>query len=155
MGADHEVDELREEIELALRTVRHDRWLLGRVWRGRLWIICDSRRPALAPYGRCTRLSPLGRRSLYERLPITVTSICSRDGGEAMRDWELDWPALVYLPVSRRRNRTDSLLVVGSQLPHWYGQDDVDFLTDLAAVVAPWVSRFRPPDRLSNRSEAA
>ena len=155
MGTTDQVEDLRNEIERALCAVRHDRWLLGCQRLGRLWVLCDSRRPRLAPLTRCTRITALARRSLYERLPITVTSICPPGPADPMRDWEIDWPSLVYVPVARRRKRADGLLILGTRQRHWYRQEDIDFLTDLGEVISPWLDDISRGEPAARQEQAA
>jgi hypothetical protein len=144
MGCAVLVEELRAELAAALKSVPQDRWLLGRLRAGRLWVVCDSARPSRQPFSRCSRVSPLARRCLHERLPLTVTSLCEHCEGQPHRDWEIDWPALVYVPVARRRHRAEGLLVVGSRRPRRFDQAEVDFLADLGEVIAPWLDGLGP-----------
>src|SRR5579871_1334243 len=100
------------EITRALAQVEHDRWQLNGLHGGRLWIIADSRRPSLLPGTRCTRVTTLARRCLRERRVVTVTSVLAPEPSVPMRDWELDWPAILYVPVTAKR-RTHGVLIVG------------------------------------------
>jgi hypothetical protein len=130
--------ELVAEITGALQHVAHDRWQLNGLHGGRLWIIADSRRPLLSAGARCTRVTTLARRCLRERTVVTVTSIWPP---ERMRDWELDWPSLVYVPIVSKR-RAHGVLIVGSRTIHAYEPDSAAYLADLGEVIAPWVRTF-------------
>src|SRR5579871_3277809 len=125
------------EITRALAQVEHDRWQLNGLHGGRLWIIADSRRPSLLPGTRCTRVTTLARRCLRERRVVTVTSVWAPEPPAIFRDWELDWPTVVYIPVAARR-RLSGVLIVGSRNVQTYEPDVIRYLSDLGEVVAPW-----------------
>lgn len=133
--------EVVAEITQALEQVPHDRWQLNGLYGGRLWAIADSRRPALVPGSRCTRVTTLARRCLRERKVVTVTSVWPLEPPALMRDWELDWPTLLYVPVVAKR-RTFGVLIVGLRTIHAYEPDLVQYLSDLGEVLAPWVRSF-------------
>ena len=138
------------EVNSALGHVAHNRWQLCGLHGGRLWLIADSMRPNLVPGTRCTRVTTLARRCLQERIAVTVSSVWPYDPGERTRDWEMDWPALVYVPVTARR-RTIGVLIVGSRVQSTYEPADVEFLSDLGEVLGPWLRHYldqhRPGDR--------
>jgi hypothetical protein len=129
------------EITRALMQVEHDRWQLNGLHGGRLWIIADSRRPRLAPGTRCTRVTTLARRCLRDRKVVTVTSVWAPDPPTVLRDWELDWPTVVYVPIAARR-RLCGVLIVGATTVISYEPELVQYLSDLGEVVAPWVRSF-------------
>lgn len=129
------------EVTHALAKVAHDRWQLNGLHGGRLWIIADSRRPSLAAGTRCTRVTTLARRCLRERTVVSVTSVWVPDPPVILRDWELDWPTVVYVPVVARR-KAHGVLIVGSRSIQTYEADLIRYLSDLGEVLAPWVRSF-------------
>ena len=132
------VTTLVDEINRAMTRVGHDRWQLNGLHGGRLWIIADSLRSTLNPGTRCTRVTTLARRCLTDKTVVTVTSVWP---SERLRDWELDWPSLIYVPVIARR-RVHGVLIVGSKVIHAYEPDVTRYLSDLGEVVAPSVRSF-------------
>jgi len=142
MDKDKGVAEVMQEINGALVTVPHDRWQLAGLHEGRLWIITDSKRSALAPGARCTRISSLARACLLDRCPVSVSNVYPPDPREALRDWELDWPSLVYVPVATRGRRSFGVLLLGSRTLRVYDPSELRFLGDLGEVIAPWLRRF-------------
>lgn len=149
------LQELVAEITNALTAVPHDRWQLSWLNQGRLWIIADKRRPSLAPGARCTRLTSLGRACIFDRCPVTVNNVFPPEASVPMRDWEMDWPSLVYIPVASPRRRPNGLLVIGSRRQQWYESSELTFLSDLGEVVAPWLRRFVVAQRIGQRRRAA
>lgn len=142
------------EVTSALSRVGHDRWQLCGLHGGRLWVIADSRRPQLVPASRCTRVTTLARRCLHERSAVTVSSVWPPDPRAQVRDWELDWPSLVYAPVTSRK-RTLGVLIVGSRSQQNYEPGDVQFLADLGQVLGPWLRGFLDQHRPGDRRRAA
>ena len=133
-----EITTLVAEINRAMAAVPHDRWQLNGLQAGRLWIIADSLRSTLGAGTRCTRVTTLARRCLTDKRVVTVTSVWPP---ERLRDWELDWPSLIYVPVVAKR-RVHGVLIVGSRAIHAYEPDTSRYLSDLGEVVAPWVRSF-------------
>jgi len=155
MEKESAVEEVAAEIASALRAVAHDRWQLGGLYEGRLWIIADSRRPQLAPGARCTRISSLARACLLDRCPVTVNNVYPPDPRAELRDWELDWPSLVYVPVATHAGRPFGVLLIGSRTLRPYEALDLRFLADIGEVVAPWLRRFLAVNAASFRRRAA
>jgi GAF domain-containing protein len=149
------VGEVIAEISSALRGVAHDRWQLGGLHEGRLWIIADSKRTRLEAGARCTRLSSLARACLLDRCPVTVNNVYAPDPHENLRDWELDWPSLVYVPVATRGGRGVGVLLLGSRSLRAYEASDLSFLADLGEVIAPWLRRFLADNAAGFRRRAA
>ena len=149
------LQEIVAEITNALATVKHDRWQLCWLNQGRLWIIADQRRPGLVPGARCTRLTSLARACILDRCPVTVNNVFPPESSEPLRDWELDWPSLVYAPVASPRRRPNGLLLLGCRSLQWYETSELTFLADLGEVVAPWLRRFVLSQRIGQRRKAA
>jgi DNA-binding CsgD family transcriptional regulator len=149
-----DLDEARQRLVMALELVRHDRFLLGGLRDGRLKVIADSNVPSPLPTRRVMDLSPLARRSLYERTTLAISSLIEDDALSGLDDWEMDWPTLVYAPVGLPQTRPVGLLIVGSRKRHWYDQEDVGYITSLAVTMTACVSaitgplgRLRPRER--------
>lgn len=149
------VVEVVAEIGAALHGFAHDRWQLSGLYEGRLWIIADSKRTQLEPGARCTRLSSLARACLLDRCPVSVTNVYPPDPHETLRDWELDWPSLAYVPVARPAGRAIGVLIVGSRTLRSYDTSDLRFLGDLGEVIAPWLRRFLAANAAGFRRRAA
>jgi DNA-binding CsgD family transcriptional regulator len=99
-------------------------------------------------------LTPLARRSLYERTTLAVSSFIEEEALTALDDWEMEWPSLVYSPVGLPQTRPVGLLIVGARRPHWYDEEDVGYITSVAVTMTPCVSsitgplgRLRPRER--------
>jgi DNA-binding CsgD family transcriptional regulator len=149
-----DLDEARQRLEMALQLVRHDRYLLGGLRDGRLKVIIDSNEPSPLPTRRAMELSPLARRSLYERTTLAISSLVDEDVVSGVEDWELDWPSLIYAPVGLPQARPVGLLTVGARKRHWYDEEDVSYVTSLAVALTACVSavtgplgRLRPRER--------
>jgi GAF domain-containing protein len=155
MDKDSEVGAVVEEIAGALRALPHDRWQLGGLYEGRLWIIADSKRTQLAPGARCTRISSLARACLLDRCPVTVSNVYPPEPEDPLRDWELDWPTLVYVPVATHRGRAVGVLLVGARRLATYEASDLRFLGDLGEVIAPWLRRYLADNGSRFRRRAA
>jgi DNA-binding CsgD family transcriptional regulator len=149
-----DLDATRSRLELAMELVRQDRWQLSGLRDGRLKPIADS----LPQLGRRTvrsrELSPLARRCLYERKPLTVSTILEVQPDPGVEDWEMDWPAILYAPVGVPGARPVGLLIVGSRRPHWYDQEEIDYVSSIAVTLTACVltftgplGRLRPPER--------
>ena len=154
MGNGDGVSDLVTEINRALALVAHDRWQLNGLHGGRLWIIADSRRPRLRPGTRCTRVTTLARRCLRDRTVVTVSSVLPPEPAAPLRDWELDWPAILYVPVAARR-RMHGVLIIGSRTIQAYETGVTEYLSDLGQVVAPWVRSFLDQRQPGDRRRAA
>lgn len=142
MDKDSEVGAVVEEIAGALRALAHDRWQLAGLHEGRLWIIADSKRTQLAPGARCTRITSLARACLLDRCPVSVNNVYPPEPGDVLRDWELEWPTLVYVPVASQGGRAVGVLLIGSRSLQAYEASDLRFLSDLGQVIAPWLRRY-------------
>jgi GAF domain-containing protein len=149
------VREVVTEIGTALHAIPHDRWQLCGLYEGRLWVIADSRRTQLRPGSRCTRITSLARACLLDRCPVTVNNVLAPDPAELLRDWELDWPSLVYVPIAAFGGRGVGVLLVGARTLQTYPAADLRFLGDLGQVVAPWLRRFLAEHGAGFRRRAA
>lgn len=155
MNKDSEIGAVIEEIAGALRSLPHDRWQLAGLFEGRLWIIADSKRMHLVPGARCTRISSLARAALLDRCPVSVNNVYPPEPEEVLRDWELDWPTLVYVPVARPGARAVGVLLVGARSLQTYEASDLRFLADLGQVMAPWLRRYLAENGSRFRRRAA
>ena len=140
-----DLKEAHERLVMALQLVRHDRFLLGGLRDGRLKVILDSNAPSPHPSRRAMELSPLARRSLYERTTLAISSLIEDDAPSGLDDWELDWPSLIYAPVGLPKARPVGLLTIGSKKRHWYDQEDVSYVTSLAVTMTACVSAVTGP----------
>jgi DNA-binding CsgD family transcriptional regulator len=96
---------------------------------------------------------PLARRALYEKRPMVVNSVIASAKPSNGYDWELDWPALLYAPVSEPGQRAIGLLVLGCRRDHWYSDDDVTYAGSLGMTLAPMVAALRGPLGRLNETE--
>src|SRR5437588_7387797 len=125
-----------KRLEAALALVRQDRWQMGGLRSGRLIVLAEHEaekgaagaRPSTGPGMR--ELTPLARRALYERRSVSISTIQTMPaGGE--EDWELDWPTILYAPIADPGLRPVGLLILGVREPHWYEDDDIDYIAAL------------------------
>jgi DNA-binding CsgD family transcriptional regulator len=140
-----DLEEARQRLEMALQLVRQDRFVLGGLRDGRLKVIIDSNAPSPLPSRRAMELSPLARRSLYERTTLAISSLVEEDAMSGLDDWELDWPSLIYAPVGLPQARPVGLLTIGARRRHWYDQEDVSYVTSLAVTMTACVSAITGP----------
>lgn len=97
-------------------------------------------------------LTPLSRRALYERRSVTISTISTlASGGD--EDWELDWPTILYAPIGDPGLRPVGLLTIGARIPHWYGNEDINFITALAGTLTSFVAGATDPLRPLSRPE--
>jgi len=142
-----DVQETRERLDSAMELVRQDRWVLGGLRDGRLKVIIDSDPGPARRAHRSRDLSPLARKSLYERKPLTVASVLEPEinARDPYSNWEMEWPALIYAPVGVPRQRPVGLLLVGSRTSHWYPQEEIDYVSALALTLIPTVLAITGP----------
>lgn len=88
-------------------------------------------------------LMPLSRRALYERRPVVVNSISEMPGARNDYDWELDWPALLYAPITAVGERPVGLMILGCRTDHWYSEEEIAYMHTLGVSLAPMVSGLR------------
>ena len=93
---------------------------------------------------RNQELSALARKSLYERIPLTFTLV-DGDPISFTRNWESDWPSILYAPVARAATRPVGLLMVGARTRHWYSTEEVGYVASLATSLASFVERVTGP----------
>jgi DNA-binding CsgD family transcriptional regulator len=136
-----DLDEMRRRLVSALELVTQDRWVLGGLRDGRLRVIADSEWVTASPRRPRTReLSPLARRCLYERRPLTLSSLTQPALGVDDEGWEQEWPAILYAPVGPEMGRPVGLLIIGTRRAHWYDQEEIDYVGTLGLSLAPTVS---------------
>ncbi len=149
MGQIPDLRNARRRLGLALEPLCHDRWVLGHLRDGWLQPIAASeitrrlldRRP----------LMPLARRALYEKRPMVVNAVVEPANPSSGYDWELDWPAVLYGPVSALGQRPIGLLILGCRRDHWYSEADVAYVHSLGVALAPMVAALgRPLGRLND-----
>ncbi|HMJ40639.1 MAG TPA: GAF domain-containing protein [Verrucomicrobiae bacterium] len=151
MGQLPQLQQARRRMGLALDSLCHDRWVLGYLRAGWLQPIAASEVSRRFLQGR--PLMPLARRALYEKRPMVINSVIENPNPSLGYDWELDWPALLYAPVSETGQRPIGLLVLGCRHDHWYSEEDVAYATTLGTTLAPLVAALRGPLGRLNESE--
>ncbi len=154
MNKQRRIADTVRRLDAALAMVRQDRWRVSGLRSGRLVVIAEGNGPGSAtfPAGRVEHeLTPLGRRALYERRSVTISTINTTAMPE--EDWEVDWPTILYAPIGEPGLRPVGLLTVGLRVPHWYPDEDLDFITALAATLTRFVSAAVDPLRPLTRAE--
>ena len=151
MGQLPQLQQARRRLGLALDGLCHDRWVLGYLRSGWLQPIAASEVSRRFLQGR--PLMPLARRALYEQRPTIMNALVENPNPSLGYDWELDWPALLYAPVSEPGERPIGLLVIGCRRDHWYTEEDVTYAIQLGAKLAPLVAALRGPLGRLNESE--
>jgi DNA-binding CsgD family transcriptional regulator len=143
MGQLPDLQEARRRLGLALSPLCHDRWVLGFLREGWVQPIAASEVSRRFLLGR--PLMPLGRRALYEKKPAVVNSLFEKSEPSDGYNWELDWPAILYTPVSQIGQRPIGLLTIGCRRDHWYTEQDVAYAHTLGVTLAPLVAALRGP----------
>ena len=151
MGRLPDLANARQRLGLALEVLRHDRWVLGDLSDGRLDPIASSDLSRQLMQSR--PLKPLARRALFEQRPLVVNSVLDEAASGKSYDWELDWPALMYVPVAELGCRPIGLLVLGCRRDHWYSEDDINYAGALGATLTPLVAKIAASLRRLNDSE--
>ena len=151
MGQLPQLQQARRRLGLALEGLCHDRWVLGYLRGGWLQPIAASEVSRRFLQGR--PLMPLARRALYEKRPTVMNSLIENPNPSMGYDWELDWPALLYVPVGEVGERPTGLLVIGCRTDHWYTEEDITYAVYLGCALAPLVAALRGPFGRLNESE--
>ncbi len=142
-------------LDAALAMVRQDRWQLAGLRSGRLVILAEGPGDGKAvepAERRVQELTPLARRALYERRAVSISTIHTTPaGGE--EDWELDWPTILYAPVNDPGLRPAGILILGVREPHWYEDEDLNYITALAGTLTTFVTAATDPLRPLTRAE--
>lgn len=144
-----------KRLDAALAMVRQDRWQLAGLRSGRLVILADGPGDgkALEPAERTIQeLTPLARRALYERRAVSISTIHTTPAG-GVEDWELDWPTILYAPVNDPGLRPTGLLILGVREPHWYEEEDINYITAIAGTLTSFVVAAIDPLRPLTRAE--
>jgi DNA-binding CsgD family transcriptional regulator len=152
MGQLPDLQEARRRLGLALEIFCHDRWVLGYLRDGWLQPIAASEVSRRCMQSR--PLMPLSRRALFEKRPVVVNSVVENPNPSNGCDWELDWPALLYTPVSEPGQRPIGLLTLGCRRDHWYSEEDVHYAASLGTTLAPMVAALRGPLSRLNEIES-
>jgi DNA-binding CsgD family transcriptional regulator len=142
-------------LEAALEMVRQDRWQVAGLRSGRLVVLAEgpaSERPPEPAHRRVQELTPLARRALYERRAVTISTIHTTPAG-GVEDWELDWPTILYAPVNDPGLRPAGLLILGVRSPHWYEDEDLNYITAIAGSLTAYVIAAADPLRTLTRAE--
>jgi hypothetical protein len=147
---------VRLDLDQVMSFVTQDRWVLGALRDGaprdgdrdgalrdgRLRVLADSAPEPDRPL-RVRTLSRLARRCLHDRRPLTVSTLSVTAAAatvaptqEPTADWEIDWPALLYVPVGVPGRRPVGLLTVGCRSQHWYTQAEIDYLGGVGMALA-------------------
>lgn len=145
MGDTLNLAETRIRLNEAMELVRHDRFVLGGLRDGMLKVIADSRPPAKRRSRRSRELAPLARRALFFREPLAISSILDPRDIADDADWEMAWPAILYVPVGLPRSRPAGLMIVGSKRPHYYDQETIAYVSALAVTLTPSVLMLTGP----------
>jgi DNA-binding CsgD family transcriptional regulator len=151
MGQLPEFQQARARLGLALDLLCHDRWVLGFLRGGWLQPIAASE--VSRRFLQSRPLMPLARRALYEKRPMVVNSVIESPRPSNGYNWELDWPALLYAPVSDPGQRPIGLLVLGCRRDHWYSDGDVTYAGSLGMTLTPLVAALRGPLGKLNETE--
>ncbi|HEY8737139.1 MAG TPA: hypothetical protein VIO62_08865 [Candidatus Dormibacteraeota bacterium] len=144
-----------KRLDAALAMVRQDRWQLAGLRSGRLIILAEGPGDgkAVEPAERVVQeLTPLARRALYERRAVSISTIHTTPVG-GVEDWELDWPTILYAPVNEPGLRPAGLLILGVRTPHWYEEEDLNYITAIAATLTAFVAGAIDPLRPLTRAE--
>src|ERR1700737_1075451 len=144
-----------KRLDAALAMVRQDRWQLAGLRSGRLVILAEGPGGGGGgdPAGRRGRgLTPPARRALYERRAVSISTIHTTPAG-GVEDWELDWPTILYAPVNEPGQRPTGLLLIGVRTPHWYEEEDLNYITAIAATLIAFVAAAIDPLRPLTRAE--
>lgn len=144
-----------KRLDAALAMVRQDRWQLAGLRSGRLVVLAESVEGggSVEPRERRVQeLTPLARRALYERRAVSISTIQTSPAG-GVEDWELDWPTILYAPVNDPGLRPAGLLILGVREPHWYEEEDVNYITAIAATLTAFVTAATDPLRPLTRNE--
>src|SRR3979411_999031 len=144
-----------KRLDAALAMVRQDRWQLAGLRSGRLVILAEG--PAAGKGGepaerKVQELTPLARRALFERRAVSISTIHTTPAG-GVEDWELDWPTILYAPVNEPGLRPCGLLILGTRVPHWYEDEDLNYITALAGSLTNFVAAAIDPLRPLTRAE--
>ncbi|HVD01069.1 MAG TPA: hypothetical protein VNG93_07970 [Candidatus Dormibacteraeota bacterium] len=145
-----------KRLDSALAMVRQDRWQLAGLRSGRLVVLAEANSPQPGALElaerRIQELTPLARRALYERRAVSISTIQTSPVG-GVEDWELDWPTILYAPVADPGFRPVGLLILGVREPHWYEEEDVNYIAALAATLTGFVTAATDPLRPLTRNE--
>jgi DNA-binding CsgD family transcriptional regulator len=169
---------VRLDLDQVMSFVTQDRWVLGALRDGaprdgdrdgalrdgRLRVLADSAAEPDRPL-RVRTLSRLARRCLHDRRPLTVSTLSVTAAAatvaptqEPTADWEIDWPALLYVPVGVPGRRPVGLLTVGCRSQHWYTQAEIDYLGGVGMALTAsvlWLdgplARLAPDERAAAR----
>jgi len=152
MGQLPDLQEARRRLGLALEVICHDRWVLGYLRGGWLQPIAASE--VTPRFLQSRPLMPLSRRALYEKRPVVINSVVATPNPGQGYDWELDWPAVLYVPVGDENRRPVGLLIIGCRTDHWYSEADVQYATSLGTTLAPLVAALRRPLGRLNETES-
>ena len=151
MGQLPDLQQARRRLGLALNPLCYDRWVLGYLRAGWLQPIAASEVSRRFLHSR--PLMPLSRRALYEKRPVVVNSVFEKPKRANTYDWELDWPAIVYVPVAAEGQRPVGLLIIGCRRDHWYSDEDVAYVSSLGTALAGLVTALRRPFRRLDENE--
>lgn len=144
-----------KRLDAALGLIRQDRWQVAGLRSGRLVVLAEGPaggRSAEPTERRLQELTPLARRALYERRAVSISTIATTPA-DGIEDWELDWPTILYAPVHDPGLRPAGLLILGVREPHWYADEDINYITAIAGSLTTYVMAAVDPLRLLSRAE--
>lgn len=139
----------------ALALVRQDRWQVAGLRSGRVVVLAQgpgSGRILDPGERRVQELTPLARRALFERRSVSISTIATTPP-DGLEDWELDWPTILYAPINDPGLRPAGLLTLGVRTPHWYEEEDVNYITAIAGSLTAFVLAATDPLRPLTRAE--
>ena len=153
MGQLPDLQQARRRLGLALSALANDRWVVGYLRGGCLRPIAASEISRRFLHGQ--ELRPLSRRALYEQKPMVINTVVEAEEHANEYDWELDWPTIMYAPITERGQRPVGLLIVGCRRDHWYSDEDIAYAEALSRSLAPMVAALRGPLGRLNQDETA
>lgn len=135
------VTELVSLLNWSLSPIQHDRWLVAALRDRRLRTVAQSQPDPANPYQQLREVQPPAWRCLLSAQAICVTQ-CSASArpAAASREWELEWPAVLYAPVGVPGRRGEGLLILANRRPHSYCTDEIRYLSLLAQGLLHWVA---------------
>ncbi|MDQ6898985.1 MAG: hypothetical protein M3072_05675 [Candidatus Dormibacteraeota bacterium] len=135
------VADLVSLLSWSLRPIQHDRWLVAALRDRRLRTVAESQPDPDHPYQQVREVQPPAWRCLLSAQATCVTR-CAESAGTAVepREWELDWPAVLYAPVGLPGRRADGLLIVANLRPHSYCPYEIRQVSFLAQGLLHWVA---------------
>lgn len=135
------VTELVSLLNWSLGPIQHDRWLVAALRDRRLRTVAQSQSDPDNPYQQLREVQPPAWRCLLSNQAICVTQCrVSARAAAASREWELEWPAVLYAPVGVPGRRGEGLLILANLRPHAYCAYEIRYVSLLAQGLLHWVA---------------